>query len=185
MQRIGVIGDNHSRVADGQDLPQGVLDAFKEVDLIVHCGDAGTWGTLDRLETVASVVAVLGGHNGEGVDRRVAGEKRVVDLAGVRAGVVHDLVKQGVLTESNPRMVPASGDLAGALRGFFEEDVDLVLYAGTHVPRIGWTGGILMVNGGSPTLPLDRPKGSPGSVAIVEIDENVVTARIVDLRAGS
>jgi uncharacterized protein len=185
MQRIGVIADNHSGSADGQDVPQAVLDAFKGVDLIVHCGDAGTWGTLDRLETVAPVVAVLGGHNGETADPRVDGQKRVIDVAGLRAGVVHDLVRQGILAESHPRIKPVSTDLSGALRAFFGSDLDLVLYAGTHVPQIAWAKGILMVNGGSPTLPLDRPRGSPGSVAIVEIDEHVVTARIVDLRVAT
>ena len=46
-----VIADNHSGTSDGRDVPQSVLDAFTGVDLIVHCGDAGTWGTLDRLAT--------------------------------------------------------------------------------------------------------------------------------------
>ena len=46
MRRIGVIADNHSRTSDGADLPQPVLEAFSGVDLIVHCGDAGSWGTL-------------------------------------------------------------------------------------------------------------------------------------------
>ena len=54
MRRIGVIADNHSRTSDGADLPQPVLEAFTGVDLIVHCGDAGSWGTLDRLASVVS-----------------------------------------------------------------------------------------------------------------------------------
>jgi putative phosphoesterase len=179
--KIGVIADNHSRTPDGSDVPQQVLDAFAGCDLIVHCGDAGSWGTLDRLETVAPVVGVLGGHNGNGDDRRIDGKKRVIDAGGLRAGVVHDLVSQGVTTESHPALKPASGDLGPALKAFFGEPVDLVLYAGTHVPRIASAGGVLMVNGGSPTLPADRPKGSLGSVAIVEVEGGVATARTVPL----
>ena len=179
--KVGVIADNHSGKADGSDVPRQVLDALTGVDLIVHCGDAGSWGTLDRLGTVAPVVGVLGGHNGNGEDRRISGKKRVIDVDGLRAGIVHDLVSQGVTTESHPSLRSAKGELGEALRAFFGEPVDLVLYAGTHVPRIASAGGILMVNGGSPTLPADRPKGSLGAIAIVEVVDRVATARTVDL----
>jgi putative phosphoesterase len=181
MKRIGVIADNHSGKPDGSDVPQQVLDAFTGVDLIVHCGDAGSWGALDRLATVAPVLGVRGGHNGTGEDARIAGEQRVIDIDGLRAGVVHDLVKQGVATESHPTLKPAARDLAGALTGFFGEPIDLLLYAGTHVPRIGWADGVFLVNPGSPTLPVDRPKGSLGAVAVVECDGGIAGARIVEL----
>lgn len=182
MQRVGVIADNHSRTADGSDLPQSVLDAFSGVDLIVHCGDAGSWGTLDRLSTVAPVVAVLGGHNGSGDDPRVQGDRRVIDVAGRRVGIVHDLVEKHVMSETNPRFQCATGDLSAAMLAFFGEKVDVILYAGTHVPRIGHAAGIFWVNGGSPTLPVDRPKGSLGTVAISEFEDLLVSARVVDLR---
>ncbi|HKW78661.1 MAG TPA: YfcE family phosphodiesterase [Candidatus Limnocylindria bacterium] len=184
MTRIGVLADNHSRTADGSDVPQQVLDAFAGVDLIVHCGDSGSWATLDRLETVAPVVGVKGGHNGEGDDRRIAGEKRVIDVGGLRAGVVHDLVRQGITTESAPAFKP-TGEVGASLTKLFGEPIDLLLYAGTHVPRIGWASGILMVNGGSPTLPNGRPKGSLGTVAIVEVDDRIASARIVELAPTS
>ena len=185
MTRIGVIADNHSRTPDGSDVPQAVLDAFAGVDLIVHCGDAGSWGTLDRLETVAPVVGVLGGHNGTGDDARIQGDKRVIDVGGLRAGVVHDLVTQKITTESAPTFKPTSDDLAKALAAFFGEPIDVLLYAGTHVPRIAWASGMLLVNGGSPTLPNDRPKGSLGTVAVVEVTDGIASARIVELaRAG-
>src|SRR2546423_10358661 len=80
MTRIGVIADNHSRTADGADVPQAVLDAFAGVDLIVHCGDAGSWATLDRLATVAPVVGVLGGHNREKDGPRIPRKQPVIDV---------------------------------------------------------------------------------------------------------
>jgi len=179
--KIGVIADNHSRAADGADLPQQVLDAFSGVDLIVHCGDAGSWGSLDRLATIAPVVGVKGGHNGDGDDARITGHKRVIDLGGLRAGVVHDLVLQKLTTQSAPQLVPVDADLSKALDAFFGEDIDVLLYAGTHIPRIGSIGGTFSVNPGSPTIPLDRPKGSLGSVAIVEVDGTQAAARVVEL----
>ena len=181
MTRIGVIADNHSQTADGSDVPQAVLDAFAGVDLIVHCGDAGSWGALDRLETVAPVVGVAGGHNGKGDDPRIHGDRRVIDAGGLRAGVVHDLVRFGLTSESAPAFKPTSDDLAKALATFFGEPIDVLLYAGTHVPRIAWASGILLVNGGSPTLPNDRPRPSLGTVAVVEVTDGVASARIVEL----
>jgi hypothetical protein len=160
-----------------------VLDAFAGVDLIVHCGDAGSWGTLDQLATVAPVVAVLGGHNGSGPDARVSGDRRVIDFAGRRVGITHDLVERKVMIQTNPEFTSASGDLAAAMAAFFGEKVDVILYAGTHVARIGAGAGSLWVNGGSPTLPTDRPRGSLGTVAIVEFQKELVSARVVDLRA--
>lgn len=181
MQRIGIIADNHARTADGADLPQAVLDAFAGVDLIVHCGDAGSWGTLDRLATIAPVLGVKGGHNGESDDPRITGEKRVIDVDGLRAGVVHDLVRHKLTTESNPKLVPVEADFPASLERFFDEDIDVLLYAGTHVARVGQAGGILLVNPGSPTLPLDRPKGSLGTVAMLEVDRGIASARVIEL----
>src|SRR5689334_20132521 len=109
--KIGVIADNHSGTADGADVPQQVVDGYAGVDLSVPCGVAGDWGTLARLALVAPVVGVLGGHNGNGEDKRISGKKRVSDAGGLRAGIVHDLVSQGVTTESHPTLRPAKGDL--------------------------------------------------------------------------
>ena len=179
-KRIGVIADNHSKSADGSDLPQQVLDAFAGVDLIVHCGDAGTWGTLDRLQAVAPVIAVQGGHNGAGDDARVAGLARVESIDGLRVGIVHDLVRQGAATETI-KALRFNGSPRAALRKMFGSDVDVLLYAGTHLPQIASAEGVFMVNPGSATLPNDRAAGALGHVAVVELADGVARALIVDL----
>src|SRR2546428_3757774 len=133
MKRIGVLADNHGRPREGSDEPEEVRDAFAGVDLIVQCGDAGSWETLDRLERVAPVLGVLGGHNGQGDDERIDGEKRVLAIDGLRVGVVHDLVRHGLTTESAPAFKPTTADFGTALRSFFCEPIDVLFYAGTHV----------------------------------------------------
>ena len=179
-KRIGLIADNHSRADDGSDLPDGVLRAFEGADVILHLGDAGSWGTFDRLATVAPVMAVLGGHNGAEPDTRVRGLSRTETIDGLRVGMVHDLVARGVTSESAPKM-KFKGAPRESLRALFGGDIDLLAYAGTHVPRIAWADGMLLVNPGSPTMPLDRPKGSLGRVALIEIEDGIATARVVDL----
>src|SRR5687767_1848098 len=94
--RIGLIADNHNRSAVSSDMPQAALDAFEGVDLILHCGDPGHLGTLDRLATLAPVLAVPGGHveGGRGrEDERLTAPTRVVDVGGVRIGMIHEIDK--------------------------------------------------------------------------------------------
>ena len=179
-KRIGLIADNHSRTADGSDVPDEVLAAFKGVDLIVHCGDAGSWGTLDRLETIAPVIAVEGGHNGVGADPRVGGFGRVEMIDGLRVGIVHDLVRQGVAKEMTEQ-IEFAGEPAARFVKLFGGPIDVLLYAGTHRPQIGSADGVFMVNPGSPTLADGRGPGKLGHVAVVELADGVAMARVIDL----
>src|SRR4029077_6174263 len=126
------------------------------------------------------VMAVLGGHNGAYPDTRVRGLSRVEVIEGLRVGMVHDLVSRGVTSESAPALRFTAAPRA-ALRTLFAEDLDVLAYAGTHVPRIAWADGMLLVNPGSPTLPNDRPKNSLGRVALLQIEDGVASARVVDL----
>ena len=64
IRHIGFLADTHSRKADGSDLPQQALDAFEGVDLIVHLGDIGQKGILDRLAKIAPVLVPAGGNKG-------------------------------------------------------------------------------------------------------------------------
>jgi putative phosphoesterase len=179
-KRLGLIADNHSAQPDGSDVPDAVLRAFAGVDLILHLGDAGTWGTLDRLATVAPVIAVRGGHNGSADDGRVGGLTRVEMIEGLRVGMVHDLVGRGAASETL-KALQFNGTPRDALRSLLGTDIDVLAYAGTHDPRVAWAGGMLLVNPGSPTLPAGRDKGSLGHVALIEIADGIASARVVDL----
>src|SRR5256885_6159867 len=179
-KRLGLIADNHSRTEDGADVPEAVLRAFEGVDLVLHLGDAGTWGTLDRLATVAPVIAVLGGQNGVGPDTRVGGPTRVERIDGLRVGMVHDLIGRGAASETL-KALHFKGSPRDALRTLLGGDIDVLAYAGTHDPRIAWADGMLLVNPGSPTLAVGREKGTLGHVALIEIADGIASARGVDL----
>lgn len=179
-KRLGLIADNHSRTEDGADVPEAVLRAFEGVDLVLHLGDAGTWGTLDRLATVAPVIAVLGGHNGASPDTRVGGLTRIETIEGVRIGMVHDLIGRGAASDALSAL-RFNGPPRQVLRTLLGGEIDLLAYAGTHDPRIGWAEGMLLVNPGSPTLPAGREKGSLGHVALIEIADGIASARVLDL----
>lgn len=59
-----------------------------------------------------------------------------------------------------------------------ELEVDAVVFGHTHSPWCEMTGGIWLINPGSPVLP--RLPG-PGSFAVISIDENGLQARIVNM----
>src|SRR5262245_54790380 len=98
-QRIGFLSDTHTTAADGGDLPAQLLDAFADVDLIVHLGHIQSPGTLDRLEQVAPVLAVQTALDdklfGEAMaaerqSGRTSGTTRILEAGGLRIGLVHN-----------------------------------------------------------------------------------------------
>jgi putative phosphoesterase len=188
--RIGLIADNHSRSADGGDLPQAALDAFQGVDLILHCGDPGHVGTLDRLATLAPVLAVPGGHveGGRGrEDERLSAPTRVVDVGGVRIGMIHEIDKHGIEVRGAPegQLTFPDTPMDEVLTSKFGRPVEVVAFGGTHRDMVAHYRGVLLVNPGSPNLPMQRATPDElGTVAVLEVREGVVDVRVVRLTAG-
>ncbi|NIK61446.1 metallophosphoesterase family protein [Kribbella shirazensis] len=200
-RRIGLIGDDHNAEEDGSDLPVEVLEAFRDVDLILHLGHMGqrevfARGALDRLETVAPVLGVQDysvGKDGAQLisppdGNRIAGMTRVVEAAGVRIGLVHNLCKSpGPEIPAAPGGLPEiDGDaLSTTLAQKFGGPVDVVAFAGTHRAATVTAGGVLFVNPGSPTYPKGpgRVPGerSHGTVGILELSHGAIAYETVDL----
>jgi predicted phosphodiesterase len=63
---IGIISDTHGR------LPQSVLKAFKNTDLIIHAGDIGDPHIIEALEKIAPTRAVRGKHGHGAMGRSIA-----------------------------------------------------------------------------------------------------------------
>ena len=164
--RLGVIADTHC--ARAEDLPVDVLEAFREVDLIVHCGDIGTVDVLDRLGGLAPVLAVRSGG-----DAPADGEVLFEGPRLVRAG--HLLV--GVVSHLDLTTREEAVAIFGA-------DLDLILTGTTHVPEIvrleDLTGHTTVVNPGSPTLPFE---GDP-TVAVINTAARAFEAQIVNIRTS-
>jgi len=187
-RRIGFTSDTH--VKEAGDFPQQALDAFKGVDLIVHCGHIGNPALLDRLAVVAPVYAVTTAlddrSSGERLARdhaeQVAGYSRVIEAGGVRIGVTFDLSGKGF--EMKPEDPPLSlGDrpIADVLTEKFGAPVDVVVSANTHLDRVSVLDGVLLVNPGSPNLHAGRSKGQLGTVAILTVEDGLCDVAIIQL----
>ncbi len=122
MQRIGLISDTHGL------LRQEALDALQGSDLIIHAGDVGGPGIIDRLRGVAPVVAVRGNvDTGSWASDWPA--SAVVDAGSVKIYVVHNIDDLDV----NP-----------AAEGFH-----IVVSGHSHKPGRTERAGVLYVNPGS------------------------------------
>ena len=186
---IGVISDTHS-AGSGWDLPPYVLNALAGCELILHCGDLECLGVLDCLAQIAPVLAVRGYEDPREPGDRLADVTRIVTVAGVRIGMVHDI-------EWPPPAIPTTPDgaglvypdhgpdhgLAALLARKFGGPVDMVAFGDTHEELAEWRENILFLNPGSPTYPGRRhAPGSPGTVARLELRQGrIAAARIVNL----
>lgn len=152
--RVVVLADTHLH-RDGADpleqLPEGVLAAMDGADVVLHAGDVVSAGTLAALEarvgsSGGTFHAVLG--NNDGALRGVLPETLLVDLAGVRVGMVHD---------SGHR----DGRAARLRRRF--PTADVVVFGHSHVPcdDVGVDGQRLF-NPGSPTQRRLQPERTMG-----------------------
>lgn len=186
--KIGLISDTHS-AGSGRDLPTEVFDALAGCELVLHCGDLECIGVLDYLEELAPVLAVRGYEDPVEPGDRLANVSRIVEVEGLRIGMVHDIQwppPQISTTPDGTGLVwPASG-LRALLEKKFGGQVDVVVFGDTHEEMVEWREGVLFVNPGSPTYPGRRhaPR-SLGTVAILDISDGEITARIVDLAPES
>jgi putative phosphoesterase len=182
--KIGLISDTHS-AGSGWDLPTAVLKALEGSELVLHCGDLECIGVLDCLEQVAPVLAVRGYEDPREAGDRLADVTRVVNTGGVRIGMVHDIQWPGPRIDTGPdgdKLHLPAGSARDTVARKFKQPVDIVVFGDTHEELICHYGGILFVNPGSPTYPGRRhTPGSPGTLAIMEIDRGAVYAQLINL----
>jgi putative phosphoesterase len=182
--KIGLISDTHS-AGSGRDLPTAVFEALKGCDLLLHCGDLECIGALDYLEELAPVLAVRGYEDPVEPGCRLANVSRIVEVAGVRIGMVHDIQWPPPSIATTPDgtglVWPESG-LTDLLSKKFGGEVDMVVFGDTHEEMVEWKDGVLFVNPGSPTYPGRRhAPGSLGTVAVLDINDGETTATIINL----
>lgn len=121
-RRVGIVSDTHGLLR-----PEALL-ALAPAELIVHAGDVGGDGILERLEALAPVRAVRGNVD-TGPWAKHLPQSDVVEIGNVRLYVLHDL---------------ASLDLDPGAAGFAA-----VVSGHTHQPKLETRRGVLHLNPGS------------------------------------
>ena len=148
---LGVLSDTHLY---RQEVPLQVMRALDGVDLLIHAGDIVEMAVLDELESLAPTMAVAGNMD-HGDVREALPEKRVIEVAGRRLGLIHGS--------------GAPQNMTSRLRREFDR-VNVVVFGHTHQAYNREEDGIYFFNPGSPT---DKMFASFRSVGIIELGEEV------------
>jgi len=148
---VGVISDTHGR------LPQSVLMAFKDADLIVHAGDIGKQEILEYLRKIAPIIVVRGNMDTGNWAHHLP-EKEVIKVCKFRLCVIHDVYKIELISKSSTCQIVISGH--------------------THCPLVEKQQEVLFLNPGSAVQPR---YGYRASVALLRINENSIDTRLIEI----
>ncbi len=159
--RIAILADTHLP-RGARRLPEECLRLLERADLALHAGDFVSLDALRELEQLAPVAGVWGNMD-EPRLRELLPERRVIEVGGLRIGIVH---VPG----------PARGR-HGRLVGMFP-GCDGVVYGHTHVPEILEHESVRLVNPGSPT---ERRRAPARSMAVLTVAAGRARAELVPL----
>ena len=151
LHRVGLISDTHGLIRPA------ALDALRDSELIIHCGDIGDLAVLEALRTLSPVRAIRG-NNDKGVWARSLPTYDLVEVGGTAIYVIHNL---------------AELDLDPGVAGF-----TAVVFGHSHKPAIEMRGKTLFVNPGSAG---PRRFTLPVTVATLALRSGRCAAKIVEL----
>ncbi|HWS51349.1 MAG TPA: metallophosphoesterase [Microbacterium sp.] len=162
--RLLLLADTHIP-ARAKRLPDAVLRAVEQADLVVHAGDWVDLATLDLLETRARTLrGVYGNNDGPELRHRLPEIARF-PVEGLEAAVIHET---GGTRAREQRMDAAF------------PGVDLLIFGHSHIP---WDtvspAGMRLLNPGSPT---DRRRQPVCTMMTVVVDGRHVEATLVPVQ---
>jgi len=160
--KIGVISDTHIPIKC-EHIPEAVLQAFKDVDMIVHAGDMIDLTAIDELKQVCSnIVAVSGNMDPENIVKKFPA-KKIFDVLGFKIGLMHGY--------------GAPTDLIKVLKDAFKQDrPNIIIFGHSHKAMNEIIDGVLFFNPGSAT---DHLSGAT-TYGILDINKDI-DAKIIKI----
>ncbi len=151
--RIAVISDTHMP-RGSRALPARAVAELREADAILHGGDFMRAEVLELLQRLGPPVHGIHGNVDDEALRRMLPAARVVELGGVRIGMIHD---------AGPRQ----GRLARMRFRF--KDADAVVFGHSHLPlHEADADGFQIFNPGSPTERRSAPTHTMGIATVAD-----------------
>jgi uncharacterized protein len=143
-------------------LPDACLRELGRADLILHAGDFVAASVLEELTALAPVEAVFGNMDEPALKAALA-ERRVVEVEGVRIGMVHI---PGPRAGREERLV---SDFPGC---------EAVVYGHTHVPETArHRDDVWVLNPGSPT---ERRRAKTRAMIVLDVIGDSLQPRLVE-----
>jgi putative phosphoesterase len=132
---VAVVADTHLP-RGARRLPEACVERLRAADLILHAGDLVAVSVLEELRALGPPVQAVHGNVDEPALRQLLPERLVVEAGEARIGLVHE-------------PGPAAGREARLAARF--PGCDAVVYGHTHLPQVERSGGVWILNPGSPT----------------------------------
>lgn len=150
MTKVAVISDTHLP-RDRRELPLVCIERMASADLILHGGDFTAASVLEDLRALGPPLAAVHGNVDSEELRRTLPTQHVVEVEGVRIGMVHDAG-------------PANGRISRMRMAF--HDCDAVVFGHSHIPLHEQLDGFQIFNPGSPTDRRRQPRHSMGMATV-------------------
>ena len=128
--RIGVVSDTH--VTSFAEVPNKILIALVEVDLIIHAGDFVSKDVFDGLKRLGEVKAVRGNMDSSEL-KQILPEKELLLVGGKRIGITHGWGGPYGIEDRVSQMF---------------KDVDVIIYGHSHQSKNELKEGVLFFNPG-------------------------------------
>lgn len=132
-------------------------------DLVLHAGDFVSREIHDELAKLGPALQGVAGNMDEPELKAALPKQRVVEIAGVRIGMVHD---------------PGPRERREARLAARFEDCEAVVYGHTHVPQVERFQHLWILNPGSPT---ERRSAPTHSMLVLTIQAERITPELVTL----
>lgn len=166
--RIGLISDTHLPllIRSLDQLGPQIGEFLATVDLILHGGDVIAKPVLDWCEQFAPVLAARG-NNDVFEDSRMQ-PVQYLEREGWRIAMTHDL-----RPEDRPIHVLREQYFDG-------RELDIIVAGDTHVERLEYREGVVLINSGSPTLPHHK-ETRLGTLGLLELEPGRLRAEIIPI----
>ncbi|GEM_PF-202122 len=167
---VGIISDTHGKI-----LPKEVKEIFKNTDLIIHTGDILNLETLEELEKIAPLFAVVGNEDSPEIKEKLP-TSLSLKIFNFKISAVHSSFSFWLGSHFNLTQKTAAEKLTK------KENFDILIFGHTHRSYLKELNfdekKVLLINPGSPTAPfLSKP-----SVAILKIDKESFKGEIIYLK---
>jgi putative phosphoesterase len=141
-------------------LPRELVRLIKEADMVIHAGDFVTKAAYDELSGICRLTAVHGNMD-EAELKTLLPERKVIEIEGIRLGIVHEAAL-------------SLQDTTGAWYMAKEMGVDVLIFGHIHKPVIE-SSDVLIVCPGSPTA----PRLSEPGVIELRVEDGKVSGKII------
>jgi putative phosphoesterase len=159
---VAVIADTHMP-RGGRQLPGACVERLRAADLILHAGDVVAASVFEDLEALGPPLQAVHGNMDDAELRERLPETLVVEVSGLRIGMIHDA------GASAGREVRLAARFPGCAA---------VVYGHSHEPQVARAGEFWILNPGSPT---ERRRAPSHTMLVLEVESHRMRPELIQL----